>query len=276
MRDAAVDRPAFDQPFLIARVEEARLAIPSAWVGEMIVLPVVAALPLAPEAVRGVGMRRGRTVTMLDARLRLGYVSRAEETARLVALLEAREAEHVRWVDALLESVDLGTPFTMSRDPAACAFGQWYAQYVPPTLTLRQHLAKFDEPHRAVHALADEAEALTRTQGRAAAHEHIETFRTSTLGRMRQLFRDARTLLQDDIREIAITHEVDGQVIGLIVDEIESVERLRADTLDDLAGRVPGGDDTLVRWSARTAREHVVVLPDMHRLVEELAPVRAA
>ncbi len=275
MSDAAPDHPNLDQPYLIAVVEGARLAVPSAWASEMIVLPAVSALPLAPPAVRGIGMRRGRTVTMLDARIRLGYPSRRAETDALVALLEAREADHVRWVDTLLECIDHDRPFTLARDPHACAFGRWYDHYVPPTLALKQHMAKFDEPHRAVHALADEAEQLLRTEGKAAAHERIEIFRSISLGRMRQLFRDARRLVQEDVREIVITHETDGQIVGLIVDEVEAVERLRPDTLEDLSGRVPGADEGLVRWSARTAKDLVVVLPDMDALIDDVVPAMA-
>lgn len=275
MSDAAIDRPNLDQPFLIAVVEGARLAVPSAWASEMIVLPEIAALPLAPAAIRGVGMRRGRTVTMLDARIRLGYPSRRAETDALVALLEAREADHVRWVDTLLDCIDNDKPFTLARDPHACAFGKWYDHYVPPNMALKQHMAKFDEPHQAVHALADEAEQLLRTRGRAAAHERIEIFRSISLGRMRQLFRDARRLLQEEVREIAITHETDGQLVGLIVDEVEAVERLRPETLEDLSGRVPGADDVLVRWSARTAKDLVVVLPDMSAMIDGVVPALA-
>lgn len=275
MRDAAVDCPNLDQPYLIAVVEGARLAVPSAWASEMIVLPDISALPLAPPAIRGIGMRRGRTVTMIDARIRLGYPSRQAETDELIALLEAREADHVRWVDTLLDCIDNELPFTLARDPHACAFGKWYDHYVPPTLTLKQHMAKFDEPHQAVHALADEAEQLLRTRGKAAAHERIELFRSISLGRMHQLFRDACRLLQEDIREIAITHEADGQVVGLIVDEVEAVERLRPETLEDLSGRVPGADDRLVRWSARTAKDLVVVLPDMSELIDGVVPALA-
>lgn len=275
MSDAAPDRPNLDQPYLIALVENVRLAIPSAWAAEMIVLPDVSLLPLSPAAIRGVGMRRGRAVTMLDARVRLGYPSRRAETDALIALLDAREQDHVRWVDTLLDCIDHDKPFTLARDPHACAFGKWYDHYVPPNLTLKQHMAKFDAPHQAVHALADEAEQLLRTQGRAAAHERIELFRSVTLGRMHQLFRDAARLLQDDVREIAITHETEGQLVGLVVDEVESVERLRPETLEDLSGRVPGADDVLVRWSARTAKDHVVVLPDMDVLIDDITPVLA-
>jgi purine-binding chemotaxis protein CheW len=275
MSDVAPDHPDLDQPYLIALVEHVRLAIPSSWAAEMIVVPEISALPLSPAAIRGVGMRRGRTVTMLDARVRLGSPSRRAETDNLIALLEAREQDHVRWVETLLDCIDHDKPFTLARDPHACAFGKWYDHYVPPNLALKQHMAKFDEPHQAVHALADEAEQLLRTRGKAAAHESIEIFRSVTLGRMHQLFRDAARLLQDEVREIAITHEANGQLLGLVVDEVESVERLRPDTLEDLSGRVPGADDVLVRWSARTAKDHVVVLPDMDVLIDDVVPALA-
>lgn len=266
-----MDRPDLDQPFLIARIEHVHVAIPSGWASEMIVCPDASPLPAAPAAVRGVGIRRGRTVTMFDARLLLGLPSRASETAQTIELLVAREQDHIRWVDTLLECIDTGRPFALSRDPSGCAFGRWYDQYEAPTVMLRHHMAKFDEPHRAVHALAEEAEALAKSQGAAAAHERIMLFKAETLARMLQLFEEARRLMREDLRELLVINDDGARWNGLIVDEVESVERLRADTLEPLTGRVPGADESLVPWCARTQKDVVVLLPDMDALLGHLA-----
>lgn len=228
-------------------------------------------MPLSPPAVRGIGLRRERTVILVDARMCLGYPTRLSEVDGLTKLLEDREADHVRWVDALLHAISTETEFTLARDPHQCAFGRWYDNYVAPTLSLRQQFAKFAAPHEAVHALAQEAENLARTSGKKAAIDLIETFKVGSFGRMRQLFCDTRQLIRDEIREIAVTHYDGRQYCGLVVDSIEAVEVLRADTLEDLKGRMPRLNEQLVRWSARTSKDAIVMLLELNALSYEAA-----
>lgn len=262
--------PALDEPYVIARAHTTLLGLPSSWASEMFVCPEVSPLPMAPPYVRGIAIRRNRTVRLVDARVRLDCGSRKAETDGILQLLHQREADHVRWVDTLLECISTGAAFTLARDPHSCAFGQWYDSYVPPTMTLRYQLAKFAEPHAEIHALAGQAEALVESKGRAAAIELIEHHRSYTLDRMRALFGETRTLVQDDVREIIVVHENGRQLMGLVVDDIVSVERLRRESLTTLEGQVPGGSDPLVRFSARNARDEVVLLPDLYELMGAL------
>lgn len=256
----------FESPFVIARADDTLLAIPSTWATEMFVCPDVSGVPMAPSHVRGVMVRRGRTMTLIDARTRLGSLDRQQENARIVELLVAREADHVRWVDTLLACISSGDEFTLARDPSQCAFGKWFDRYVPPTMALKRQLARFVEPHAAIHALAAEAEQLALTD-RTKAIGLIEHHRSYTLDFMRTLFAETRSMVANDLREIVIARDDGHQLSGLVVDDIESVERLRPDSLTTLEGVVPGGDDSLVRHSARTARDQVVLLPDMSELM---------
>lgn len=256
----------FDHPFVIARADDTLLAIPATWATEMFVCGDVAAVPMAPRHVRGVHLRRGRTLTLIDVRVRLGVIDRRSENARVVELLRAREADHVRWVDTLLDCIRTGTPFPLARDPNQCAFGKWFNAYVPPTAALKRQLARFTEPHGAIHALAAEAERLAQAD-RSRAIALIEHHRSYTLDYMRTLFAETRSMVLNDAREIVIAHDDGHQLSGLIVDDIESVERLRPDTLSTFDGSVAGGGDSLVRHSARTARDQVVLLPDLHDLL---------
>lgn len=260
--------PDLSQPFLIAIVADSRIAIPAQWAEEMIVCPDTVSIPTAPSGVRGIGMRRERAVTMFDARILLGLPARQTEVSDLLALLEARELDHVRWVDSLLHSIDTDTEFTLARDPHQCAFGQWYDTYEAPTASLRRQMAKFKSPHEAVHALADQADQVKREFGRTAAIELIETFRVGSLVRMRKLFSDTRQLLLEEVREITVIHGSRWGLLGLIVDGIESVELLNHDTLENLSGRMPAIDERVTSWSARTSKDVIVMLPDMDALLD--------
>lgn len=262
------------EPVVVARVEGTLLAIPSRWTLDMTVCPPVSPLPMAPPGVRGVAIRRNRAVTLIDVRTRLGITSRADETAAIVDLLHAREADHVRWIETLIACIRDQQPFPLARDPHACAFGKWFDHYVPPTLTLTYQLAKFREPHERIHSLAAEAEALAATRGVDDALSLLRVHQTSTLMHMRSLFAETRRLLTEDLRELAITHDTGSALIGLIVDDIESVERLRPETVEPLTRQMAG--DAIVRHTARTQRDAVVVIPDIDALVGDLIPASGA
>lgn len=262
--------PDFSQPFIITRVNGTLLGIPSSWATEMIVCPPTAALPLVPAYIRGIAMRRARPVTLVDTRLRLGMESRQAETQELIALLHAREADHVRWVETLVHSITDGSTFPLARDPHSCAFGQWYDHYQAPTLTLRQQLARFADPHARVHQLANEVEAIAAERGMEAALARIAAVKGGAFLEMRQLFEESRQLIQTDMREIAIVHDTGITLLGIVVDGIESVERLRPETCDAFAERFAVDDQALMRWSARTAKDAVVILPETEALLGEL------
>lgn len=103
------------------------VAVHASEVQEMFVLPEVRRPPGCPPWQRGLVSMRGAVLPALDLRLRLG----------------------------------------LATDPRRCKFGQWYYAFQTEDPVLRSELARFEEPHARVHALAIQVAGL-REAGRTA------------------------------------------------------------------------------------------------------------
>lgn len=213
--------------FLLLRVQKQLVAIPTDVVREILMAPRTSRIPGAPAQVRGVANIRGEVMPVVDLRVRLGLPSGASETADLVQLLEARKADHLRWIGELEACVREQREFKLARDPRTCAFGKWYGSYQPENLALQFVWDAFDSPHRAIHALADDVlDRAARGDG-AGALQAIETARATTLQRLVELFGQAIAGVKTGTRELAVVLESDARRVGLVIDGAEAVEVLR-------------------------------------------------
>ena len=155
-----------------------------------------------------------------------GYCSRAAESHELIDLLEQREQDHIDWLDALEHSLKDDVPFTKATDPHQCAFGRWYDKFEAKDKDLAEILAKFDAPHKQIHALAEQllAQAQRGEQQRLAALNELEQQRDSTLKMLLTLFRQAKSRLADMDKPVTliVAHHQHAQV-GIEVDQVGEV-----------------------------------------------------
>ena len=156
------------------------------------------------------------------------------EEAKLAALLYSRDEDHRRWVDELEACVREGRTFGLPLDPHACAFGQWYDSYRAPNLVLESNLRHLQEPHAALHALGEEVVARAAAGQADEALQRIGSARDTICQRLRGLFAEARELVRDTSREIAIVHDDGVRSVGFTVDSVESVEVLAPDAIEEV------------------------------------------
>lgn len=245
------------------------LAVDAAEVEEMFVLGVVSRTPGAPPAQRGVLLHRDRTYPVLDVRTCLGLSRAVEQVDALVELLEARERDHRRWLEELEASVREARPFGLATDPRLCKFGQWFYAYKAPDVVVAAEIARFEEPHARIHALASTVAARAAEAGQEAALAMIEDARGHVLQELIALFDRTRKVIRAQHREIGVSVTVAGRTVVLAVDTAEAVT-----PLEPLAeGHDPVGDGTLAlpfvsrlaRWKERAQPVLVLDLPALAR-----------
>ena len=169
----------------------------------------------------------------------LGETSEQERIDDLLKLLKQREQDHLQWVNTLEQSLTSNSDFTLTRDPTACAFGRWYATFKPETEELAELMKKFDQPHRRIHALADELLKLQKNGNKAAALAELQQHRATTLKRLCDLFSDARNLIKGEMRPtVVMLQQRDGEMLGLRVDHIGEV----------FSGGLPARDNSSERY----------------------------
>lgn len=243
------------------------VAVHTSQLQEMFVLPVVRRPPGVPDHQRGVVSLRGMVLPAVDLRVCLGFVSAARELDDLVKLLEAREQDHRNWLAELERSLVERRPFGLATDPRKCKFGQWYYAFKTDDAVLRGELARFEQPHAEIHALALEVEALRLRGDRDGAQRVVERGRQLQLAQLVVIFEQARRALAEQQKEVGVLVRLDGRAAVLVVDRAEAVVELEPiEAADDpLAAGSLRVDlvPRLARW--RGAAQPVLVL-DLERV----------
>lgn len=255
--------------FMFLAARDLGVAVPCANVRRLMPLGQVRRPPGLPRIVRGLVEADGQLLQAIDLRRAFERTGRDEELRELVASLEARREDHVRWLRELEASVREQRAFTLQTDPQQCAFGRWYAAYEPTDPLLRVKLLAFDRPHRRIHALAGEALALVE-QGRAEhALSLIEHARARELAEMVRLFGQTIELVSGSVREIFAVCARGRRRFALIADDALGVGALRGHTLETAAF-----DDTGASLASGVVRRDglATLVLDLDRLEAALAP----
>jgi len=182
-------------------------------------------LPIEERGFCGVTKFQGTVVPVLDFAHRLGIPSGMDSKAELLNILSQREQDHIEWLNALENAIRTGVAFTKARDPKKCDFGKWYSQFETRDNTLEELLTNFEEPHNAIHALAEELLSLCDSNKETEALDILNRARVSTLHRLRTLFTHAKDQISSSMRQVLLFVTLDGKTphYALIIDEINDV-----------------------------------------------------
>jgi len=221
-------------PWMIVRLKGQSFALPTQEVRELVMKPQITMVPDAPEYVRGVMNLRGRVVTVVDLRKRLGMTPASEEAESFCALMAQRRQDHVNWLTELEASVRERREFKLATDPHKCAFGRWYDAYKPDNVWIGALLGRFAEPHQRVHSTAGEVLALQSRDDWEGAMGLIEHTRNGELATMIGLFANLQELIRESQQEIAVVLQTGNRIFAVVVDEAVAVEKFEGENLGPL------------------------------------------
>lgn len=152
-----------------------------------------------------------------------------EEIESLIPLLEARREDHVLWLAALEHSIKTGEPFTKAGDPHECAFGIWYDSYQAQDAELRRVLARFREPHKRLHSLAEELLTLARNKNNVpVAERRLAQERETTFKQLLGLFDEAQGRLEELNKPVVIVLDDGKNKFGLQVESIGDIKQFES------------------------------------------------
>lgn len=220
-------------PYVIASVHGIQLAISAEYVRQIVTVPRWHVIPRLPHFARGVIDFRGAVIPLLDLRLRMDMQSSLAEVDEMVAMLHAREQDHVRWLAELEASIREVRPFTLARDPTKCAFGKWYHAYTTADIGFSAVMHQFDAPHRRIHNIADAALDLVANGHPDKAQALIDSTRSGDLSEVRRLFAEARDAFVQSHHELAVVLAHGSSVLSVTVDQVDSVEAIDEETTED-------------------------------------------
>ncbi len=233
-----MDKISTEMPWVKFYLHDKLFALSTKNIREMVVMPKVVPIPQAPDYIRGVINLRGQTYSVMDLRLRTGMKSLLNETDDLIQLLTQREEDHKKWIKELETSVREERDFTLATDPHKCAFGKWYDNYKTDNRILESCLKKFNKPHQKIHAIAIRVKEMAENNKFESAYEIINQTKEGELAEMVKLFSEARTLLRDTSREIAIVLEFDNRTLVVSVDSVATVEILLESNIEEMSAAI--------------------------------------
>jgi len=257
-----------DVPWVIFNLADEQFAVSTNNVREMVAMPKVIAVPQTPDYIRGVINLRGKVIPVMDLRLKMGMISIIDESENLIKLLDQRERDHKNWIAELESSVRERRDFKLATDPHKCAFGKWYDNFQTDNKILANCLTKFDVPHQKIHAIAVNVKKLEEDENFDSAYEMINQTKEGELSDMIQLFSEARTLLRESTREIAMVLEWEDKIMAVGVDSVETVEKLSESNIEDLPDVTASLDnESIAGIGQRGADKKLVQLLNVGKLI---------
>ncbi len=259
-----------DMPWVILLLQDQPFAVSANYVREMVAMPKIVSVPQMPSHIRGVINLRGQVVPVIDLRERLGMTSLLGETEDLINLLNQREQDHKNWLVELESSVKESREFKLATDPHKCAFGKWYDNFTTDNRLLANCLQRFDAPHKRIHAIGIEVKKLEEKGDFDSAHATIEHTRQGDLAEMIKLFSEARNLLKESHREIAMVLEWNEKTMAAAVDSIETVEKLSKSNIEEMPETIFSSDnECVVGIGKRDKDDKLVQILDVSRLIDQ-------
>ena len=246
-------------PWVIFRLLEQKFAVSAKQVKEMVKMPTVIPVPKAPDYFRGVINLRSKVIPVIDLRVKMGMPSFQKEIQGLIDLLTQREQDHKNWIAELESSVKEKREFKLATDPHKCAFGKWYDTFTTENRILGTCLKKFDVPHKKIHSIAVDVKNKENKNDFKAAFKIIEKTKQDELAQMILLFEEARTLISDDQKEIALVLENSDHYVALAVDAIETIEKLSLADIEDMPQLITTQADDIISAIGKRENEKGLV-----------------
>jgi len=176
----------------------------------------------------GIMEYRGIPVAVIDLAIAGNITSGKDRKNELAETLLAKEQDHIDWVDALEKTIINDESCTLAKDPKKCEFGLWYETYSGQDEDFNEILADFDEPHKQIHALADQLFSLKKQNDEEQCREILITLRDTALAKFRGVLARAVTHLRSSIKPVFIYLTMDGSTpcAAIRVDEIADVQEV--------------------------------------------------
>jgi chemotaxis signal transduction protein len=272
-----------ETPWVLVRVRDQFFGLPATHVREMADMPKVTRAPDVPDYVLGLITLRGQVIPTVDLRRRMGVATLDQDLADLVRELDVGEQEHLEQMQELEASIGRACGTSDRGVSHHCSLRRLLESPRSATSMAGGHLKRLDRPDVAFHARARAIEESDRAQEGEALPGAIAGLRTKELADLSRAFAQAREWVQGSRRQIVVVIDWEGRNLGLAVDQVESIERLKPGSLETLPD-VPAGLANELSHSVgkRTRDDGLVLLLELpalfrgtakaHEVLEESAP----
>lgn len=218
-------------PWVVFKINKNMYTVNSKVINSIVVLPEsVTKIPNVPNYITGMIHLRGNVIPLVDLRLLFNIKSISQEYDDFNKMIDERKHDHIHWVEELEQSIKTEEKFKLTTDPHKCALGKWYDNFTSDIETVSFHLKKIDEPHKKIHKAAVDANNCLHDCDNCEREKCLQTIlketKENTMPYLLDLLEETKELFRLQLKEMVIVIEYDNSYMGILVDEVLSVENI--------------------------------------------------
>jgi len=191
-------------------------------------------MPDEGEHIEGMFQYEEAVLKVVSFRHLVGIETYAQE---LKILFPDLKNQHKAWLDALIESVDKGTPFSKTTDPHACHLGKWIDSFHPDNKEVTQIMKDLSFHHQRLHHSAVDVLELRETCSDEAhkwIEDNVQDIYKNTLSYLSKI-EDMAEEVAVDLQRCLILSAKDGTSFGMNIDAVEDIVHVEDSALHVVA-----------------------------------------
>lgn len=218
-------------PWLVFKLNNNLYTVNSKIIASIVMVPErITKVPNVPEYMLGLIHLRGNVIPLLDLRVLFNTKSIKEEYDEFKKMIDDRKNDHIRWVNEFEHSMEHNEKFKLNTNPHECAFGKWYDNFTTDIEAVNFHLKKIDEPHKEIHQAVEKANNCSKHCDSCEKEKCLKTVLEETKEKnmpyLLNLLDELKEIFKMHYKEMVIVLEDDNSYIGIIADEVLSVENI--------------------------------------------------
>ncbi len=218
-------------PWLVFKLNDNLYTVNSKIITSIVMVPErITKVPNVPDYMLGLIHLRGSVIPLLDLRILFNTKSIKEEYEEFIKMIDDRKQDHIHWVEEFENSLNNNEKFKLNTNPHECAFGKWYDNFTTDIEAVNFHLKKIDEPHKEIHAAVEKANNCSKQCDSCDREKCLKTVLEETKEKnmpyLLNLLDELKEIFKMHYKEMVVVLENDNSNIGIIVDEVLSVENI--------------------------------------------------
>ncbi len=218
-------------PWLVFNLNKSFFALSCENITGITILPKKVTQPvLTPPYIRGLLNLRGEIIPLVDMRELFAFPTTMSEFEDFKKFKVSAITAHQGWVDELVRCVEEEDTFTRELNPDKCAFGKWLLTFDASNNIMNSYLRKIDPPHRQLHQEGGKIVELHKQPQSSEREKKIQESKENVTKVLAPTIFSILAKIEEDWceahKEMVIIFTYNDKKIGLIVDEVQSVECL--------------------------------------------------
>lgn len=222
-----------EYPWLVFKIGHNLYTVNSKIITSIVMLPEhITKVPNVPEYILGLIHLRGNVIPLVDLRSLFNMKTVRKEYSDFIEMIDARKQDHIHWVEELERSIENDQDFKLTTDPHKCTFGKWYDSFSSDIEAVNFHLRKLDEPHKKIHKAAEDVKNCSKDCDNCEREVCLKNIMNETkevnMPLMLKLLDDVKDIFALNYKEMVIVLENSNSLMGIMVDEVLSVEDINS------------------------------------------------